>query len=102
MRALHRLRLEADAGEAREAAVVRGLGLRPERADRAQRVVGDRAAAMEVDADRSELGFGVAAAEPRDEAAAGQDVERRQRLREQHRVVVRQYEDAGSPGGCAT
>src|SRR5437868_14509941 len=26
MRALHRLRLEADAGEAREAAVVRGLG----------------------------------------------------------------------------
>src|SRR2546426_6315280 len=93
MWALAWLRLEADAIEGGVAPLEARQLLGPEDADRLQVLVGDGAAVLERDAERAELRLDVAAPEAGDEPPAGDQVERRERLREQHGVVVREDED---------
>src|SRR3989454_10948829 len=101
MWALAWLGLEADAIEGGVAPLEARQLLGPEDADRLQVLGGDGAAVLERDAERAELRLDVTAPEAGDEPPTGDQVERRERLREQHRVVVREDEDARAQAEAA-
>ena len=75
-RLLHRARVGVDAGEVDEAAVVLGVLVVPERVHGVDELVGDRAAVLEVGADRPELRLEVADADAEREAAAADSTSR--------------------------
>ena len=93
MRLLQRLRLERDVGDLVEAAVPVQPGLRPRVLPDLDALLGDGSALLEVGAERREL-LGVPARPgAHDQAAAGEDVERRELVRDRERMTVRRDQD---------
>ena len=93
---LHRLGAEAARRHLVEAAGEARRVLAPQRPHQADRLARAGGAIGERHAGRLEFVGQPADADAEQEAAVGQDVERRCRLRHRHRVAQRQHEDAGA------
>ena len=93
-RPLHRLGMGLDVLEGHEAPAVGGPLLAPDRPHRGQVFVGHRAPRLERNAERPELGLEVSDAHAENQAAAGEDVERRELLGQDQRVALRDDDDA--------
>ncbi len=94
-RLLDRSRICVDSGEVDEAAVKFRMVVVPEVLHRVEILVGDRAAILEVGADRAELGLEIAHTDAEHRPAVAQHVEGRELLREHDRVALREDHDAG-------
>jgi hypothetical protein len=91
-----------DVLERHEAPAIGRPLLTPDRAHRGQVLVGHRAPRLEWNPERPELGLEVSDAHAEDQAAAREDVERRELLGQDQRVALGQDDDAGAepdPGG---
>ena len=93
-RRLHGPRADDAVGEVDELAVMAG-SIAPQRTQRGDVVVGARRSPLERHADGGELLGEPTDAHAEDHSPAGEVVERRQLLGEDHRVALRQDEDAG-------
>ena len=93
----HRPRVRGDPACGEVTTLERHVVTGPDGADHLQRFLHEVAALVEVDAEGDELPLEIADADGEGEAAAGQQIERRPRLRDHEGVAVRKHHDvAGS------
>src|SRR5579864_2647488 len=99
--ALHRLGKTLEVMKIEVLAVEAGYILAPQGTHRGDRLVGARAALMEVQAERVELLLEPAAADAQDDAAARKHVERGDLLGDVERMALRENQDAGGEPDAA-